>query len=160
MSYVEVGDYVVWNGEKFIVELKVGSGGLIVKSTERDFKTCVSKLSVTRVSKIEIPAPEPRIPYEKYHDSFSRYNQQKCKWEFFLVGERVKILLYGSKFLNGYGIYDHHVGKIVEIKQVVKGPNDVAWRIYVQNPLWHYELPDKDPTIMEFLDYEILKIEN
>lgn len=142
----------------------------------KGFKTVVSKLSVTRVSKPEIPenpipevpaptpqpTPEPEVPYETYHASFTRYNKQKGEWESFSIGDRVEVCFgdWDISFMKTWGIIMGHTGKIVEIKQIVKGPNDVVWRIYVQNPLWHYELPDKDPTIIEFLDYEILKIEN
>ena len=105
------------------------------------------------------PIPEPEKPYESSQIAYYRFNHQKCKYEIFSVGERVRVFLYGSQFLNNYGIYDGHVGKIVEIKKVDKGNKGFVTKIYIKNPLWHYELPDKDPTIMEFLDYEVSKLE-
>lgn len=110
----------------------------------------------------EIPPilkPKPEKPYESSPIVHSRFNHQKCQYEVFSVGERVRISLYGSKFLNNYGIYDGQVGKIVEIKKVDIGNGGVVVKIYIKNPLWHYELPDKDPTIMEFFDHEVSKLE-
>lgn len=106
-----------------------------------------------------IPKPEPEKPYESSPIVYSRFNHQKCQYEVFSVGERVRIFLYGSQFLNNYGIYDGQVGKIVEIKKVAMENGIVVAKIYIKNPLWHYKLPDKDPTIMEFLDYEVSKLE-
>lgn len=105
------------------------------------------------------PKPEPEKPYESSLIVYSRFNHQKCQYEVFSVGERVRISLYGSKFLNNYGIYDGQVGKIVEIKKVDIGNGRVVAKIYIKNPLWHYKLPDKDHTIMEFLDHEVSKLE-
>ena len=166
MSCVELGEYVLWNGEKFIVEDYVGSSGLFVKSMERDFVVCVSERSVTRIGKPELPPeapkPEPKFPYETYHTSFTKYNNKKCKWESFSIGDRVQVCFgdWDISCMKTWGIEMGHTGKIVEIKKVLIDENNHTWRIYVQNPLWHYELPDKDPTIMEFLDYEILKVED
>lgn len=105
------------------------------------------------------PIPEPEKPYEISQTIHSRFNHQKCQYEVFSVGERVRISLYGSQFLNNYGIYDGHVGKIVEIKKVDMGNGSVVAKIYIKNQLWHYKLPDKDPTIMEFLEHEVSKLE-
>lgn len=163
MSYFEAGDCVLWNNEEFVVEKPIGSGGLLVWSLERDFKTVVSKLSVTRASKPETPKnPIPEVPYETYHASFTRYNKQKGEWESFSIGDRVEVCFgdWDISFMKTWGIHMGHIGKIMELKKVLTGESDYRWKIYVQNPLWHCELPDKDPTIMEFMDYEIKTIED
>lgn len=39
------------------------------------------------------PIPEPEKPYESSQTVYSRFNHQKCQYEVFSVGERVKIFL-------------------------------------------------------------------
>lgn len=107
------------------------------------------------------PIPKPEKPYEEFHEGFTRYNYATESYETYSVGDRVQLRSkhWHTKFMQNYGILEGHVGKITQIKRCFSS-GTIVWKIYIRNPLWNYELPDKDPCLMEFYEHEFGKIED
>lgn len=97
---------------------------------------------------------------EEFVDNFTRYSYATQSWIKYSVGDRIKLgsPRWNTSFMKSYGILEGHVGKIVQIKKISQY-GVVRWKIYAKNPLWNYQLPEKDPDLMEFYEYEIEKVQ-